>query len=190
MLFLTVTWNVVEAFVAIGAGIISNSLALTGFGLDSVIETFAAIVTIRGFNKIAKGLSEEEIREQDEKTHKLVGITFFALTGYIFFSAGSNLWKGKGAEESLVGIILAGLSLAVMPILGWLKLKTASKIGSRALSAEAKETIACAYLSLTLFLGLLSFALFNWWWVDSLTALLLTPWLIKEGLEAFHEEGE
>lgn len=109
-------------------GVISDSLALTGFGLDSVIETFATLVTIRGFNKITKGMSEEEIKEQDEQTHKLVGITFFALTAYILFAAGSNLLKGKGAEESLLGIILAGLSLAVMPLVGWLKPKTASKL--------------------------------------------------------------
>lgn len=188
LLILTVVWNVIEAVVAIVAGWMAGSLALTGFGFDSIIETVAALVTLKRFSAKTTGMSDEEVEELDEGILKVVGYTFFALSAYIVLGSGWRLLSGTGSEESLLGIVLAGVSLVVMPILAMSKLKVANKLGSKSLAAEAKETFACAYLSLTLFLGMGAVALFGWWWMDLLTALLMVPWLVKEGMEAI--EGD
>ena len=111
----------------------------------------------------------------------------------MFIQAGLALWSKKTAEESLVGVILASASLVIMPLVAWGKLHTAKAIGSAALQAEAKETLACSYLSFTLLLGLVANALAGWWWADSVAALLMVPWLIKEGIEGVrgeHDEAE
>ncbi len=134
-----------------------------------------------------KGASEEEAEAHEVRALRIVGVTFFALALYILYEAGSTLWLQEAPEASPIGIGLAGLSLLVMPLLAWRKLRTGQALESRALIADAKETIACSYLSLTLLLGLGANALFGWWWADPVAALAMLPWVIREAREALEE---
>jgi divalent metal cation (Fe/Co/Zn/Cd) transporter len=109
---------------------------------------------------------------------------------YVLLQAGWTLWQQKTVEESFLGIFLAGLSLVVMPLVSWGKLRAASIINSPALRSEAKETLACSYLSFTLLLGLVANAMAGWWWADPIAALLMVPWLVKEGIEGLRGEDE
>ena len=115
-------------------------------------------------------------------------MTFLALSLYVLIQAGWTLWQREVASESLIGIILALASLVIMPLVAWGKLRTANAIGSAALRAEAKETLACSYLSLTLLLGLVANATAGWWWADPVAALCMVPWLITEGMEGVRGE--
>ena len=184
---LTITWNVVEAFVAIGAGWLAGSVALVGFGLDSTIETIAAAALYVRLRAEMRGASEEEAEAHEARALRVVGVTFLALATYIVYEAGSTLWFRDPPDVSRLGIGLAALSLAVMPFLAWAKYRTGQMLKSRALIADAKETIACSYLSLTLLLGLGANAVFGWWWADPVAALAMLPWVIREGLEALEE---
>lgn len=179
----TVSWNVLEAVVAIAAGVIAGSIALVGFGLDSVIETASAVILLWRLRQT--GESEEAA---EHRAVKLVGISFFVLAAYVTWEAVSALMLQEAPQTSLVGIILAGVSLIVMPILGRAKARLAREMGSRALAADSQETMACAYLSATLLGGLLANALFGWWWADPVAALGIVVFLLHEGWEAFEED--
>src|SRR6267142_2569940 len=131
----------------------------------------------------ARGAHAEPVERSEQRVHRFVGATFVALALYILVQAGWTLWTREASEESLVGIILAVASLVIMPLVSWGKLHTAKVINSAALRSEAKETLTCSYLSLTLLFGLVANAAAGWWWADPIAALLMVPWLIKEGLE-------
>jgi divalent metal cation (Fe/Co/Zn/Cd) transporter len=187
--YFTVGWNVVEGIVAIAAGVLAGSIALVGFGLDSYIEVSSGLVLVWRLRK--HGFSDEVEEEAAEKKAILfVGATFFALAVYVFYESGKKLYFHEHPEESLVGIILAIVSFVVMPVLAFYKKKIAVEINSRALRADALETLACSYLSLTLLLGLGANALFGWWWADPISALAMIYFLVKEGLEAVQEGRE
>lgn len=177
----TLAYNVIEAVVAIWAGERAESIALVGFGLDSVIECSAGIVLL--WRLSVRQRRREALEAIDRKVHRFIGVTFYLLAAYVLVQAGSTLWQRRPPEESTVGIILAAASLAIMPLLSWGKLKAAAKIGSAALRSEAKETLACSFLSLALLLGLAANAALGWWWADPAAALIMIPWLVKEGTE-------
>jgi divalent metal cation (Fe/Co/Zn/Cd) transporter len=179
----TLAYNVVEAVVAIGAGTAADSIALVGFGLDSIIEMGAATLLLWRLSVERGGAGPERIARTEDRARRFVGITFLLLAIYVLAQAGLMLWTREAPEESTIGILLAGASLVIMPLLSWGKLRAAREIGSAALRAEAKETLACAYLSLTLLVGLGANAAAGWWWADPGAALLMVPWLIREGLE-------
>ena len=184
--YFTVGWNVIEGVVAIAAGVVAGSIALVGFGLDSYIEVASGLVLIWRLRK--HGFTEEEEEEAAEKRAVLfVGVTFFLLAVYVIYESGKKLFFQERPEESLIGIILAFLSLIVMPLLAVYKKKIAAEINSRALRADALETLVCSYLSLTLLLGLGANALFGWWWADPVAALGMVYFLINEGWEAIEE---
>jgi divalent metal cation (Fe/Co/Zn/Cd) transporter len=183
--YFTVGWNVIEGIVAIVAGIVAGSIALIGFGLDSYVEVASGIVLIWRLRKHGFGDEEEEVAEK--RAIFFVGLTFLALALYVTFESGKKLLLHEHPDESLVGIILAIVSLIVMPLLAWYKKKIAAEINSRALRADALETLACSYLSLTLVVGLGANALFGWWWADPLAALAMVYFLIREGREAVEE---
>ena len=187
---LTILWNVVEAVIAIGAGWRAGSIALVGFGLDSVIETIAALALYRRLRAEQAGATEEEAEAHERRALWIVGVTFFFLSGYVAFEAASTLWTKEPPEVSRVGIILASVSLAVMPVLAVAKHRTGKALDSRALVADAKETFVCSYLSLTLLAGLGLNALFGWWWADPVAALAMLPFVIREGWEAIDEARE
>lgn len=176
-------YNGIEAAVALWAGVAARSIALVGFGLDSMIELSAASVLLWRLSAEARAAARATIEARERLVHRFVGATFLALALYVATQAGLSLWRKEAAAESLVGIVLAIASLIVMPVVAWGKLRVADKIDSAALRAEAKETLACSYLSLVLLVGLVANATAQWWWADPLAALLMIPWLIKEGWE-------
>ena len=120
---------------------------------------------------------------------RFVGVTFLLLASYVTVEAVWALWRLDAPHESLVGIVLAIASLVIMPVVALGKLRAARELGSAALRAEAKETLACSYLSLALLVGLVTNAVAGWWWADPIAALLMVPWLVKEGREGLSAEG-
>lgn len=184
----TLIYNILEAVIAIWAGGAAESVALMGFGFDSAIETSAAVLLLWRLSLQAKGADTCTIERTEDKVRRFVGLTFFALVAYVVAQSSYTLWTQSAPKESTIGIILASASLVIMPAVAFFKLKAARILKSRALRAEAKETLACAYLSFALLIGLLANALLGWWWADPIAALLMVPWLIQEGREAYSGE--
>jgi divalent metal cation (Fe/Co/Zn/Cd) transporter len=180
---LTIAWNVVEAVVAVGAGLAAGSLALVAFGFDSVIEVLSACVVVWQFRGELRG-GFDEARER--RALRLIAVTFFVLAAYVAVEAGRDLFVvDDEAAGSTVGIVLAALSLAVMPALAWAKRRTATELGSPTLRADARETFLCAWLSAALLAGLALNAAFGWWWADPVAALAIAAFAVKEGREAW-----
>lgn len=184
--YATVGWNTVEAFVAIGAGWLAGSIALVGFGLDSVIEVTAASVLIWRL-RCELSCRHDTHTSAEQRALQVVGITFFLLSAYVAYEAGMTLWQREAPQASVPGLILAICSAAVMPFLGLRKRHVAQHLGSKALAADAMETLICAYLSVTLLLGLGLNAWLGWWWADPVAALAMLPLILKEGWEAIEE---
>lgn len=186
---LTIGWNAVEAVVAIGAGVAAGSIALVGFGGDSVIETVAAVFVLRRLNAEIAGEPGSADR-RETRALRVIGITFWVLSAYILYQSTSALVSREFPSESTIGLALAGVSLVVMPLLAWAKKHTGEALGSRALVADAWETFVCAYLSFALLLGLGLYALAGWWWADPAAALLMVPFLVREGRESLGEASD
>lgn len=185
----TMTYNLVEAGVALTAGVLARSVALVGFGLDSVIELAAATAVLRRISLARRGDDPERLEATEHRVHRFVGGTFVALAVYVAAQAGWLLWSRTTPAESDAGIVLACASLLIMPGIAFAKLRAAREIGSPALRAEAKETLACSYLSFTLLVGLGLNAALGWWWADPVAALCMVPWLVKEGAEGIKGTG-
>jgi divalent metal cation (Fe/Co/Zn/Cd) transporter len=182
---LTVGWNVVEALVAIGAGYVAGSVALVGFGLDSVIESISGVALYRRLAlELREGGDARHVDARERRALYFVGVSFFLIAGYVLYEAATTLWERRAPEQTTVGIVLAAVSLLIMPLLGWGKLRTARALESRALEADSKETFVCAYLSFALLLGLGLNALAGWWWADPVAALAMLPLVVHEGREA------
>jgi divalent metal cation (Fe/Co/Zn/Cd) transporter len=186
----TVAWNILEGVIGVAAGVVSGSVALIGFGIDSFIETASAFIVGWRFRDELRGRSPERIEQIERRAARLAGLLLLLLALYIAIDSTRRLIGfGRQAEESILGIVLTSISLVIMPILGTAKLRTARALNSAALRADAYETIACAWLSLTTLLGLALNALFGWWWADPLAALILVPLIVREGLEGWRAEG-
>jgi divalent metal cation (Fe/Co/Zn/Cd) transporter len=179
----TMAYNVVEAVVALWSGTTAESIALIGFGLDSVIETAAAALLLWRLLVESRGAGPETVERTERRVHRAVGVTFLLLAVYVTAEAARTLWIDAAPARSVVGIILAIASLIIMPLVALGKFRVARELGSAALRAEAKETLACSYLSFTLLLGLGANAAVGWWWADPVAALVMVPWLVKEGKE-------
>lgn len=185
----TLAYNVVEAVVAIAEGVRAGSIALAGFGLDSVAEILAATALVHRLRLETRGADTGALEASERRVHRVVGAT---LVGLALFVTARSIWTLVAADEpdeSPIGIALAAFSLVVMPLVALRKLRLADRIGSRALRAEAKETLACSYLSLALLVGLAANALAGWWWADPLAALAMVPWLWREGREGLSGEA-
>jgi divalent metal cation (Fe/Co/Zn/Cd) transporter len=185
----TLAYNAVEAGVALWAGGRAESISLLGFGLDSLIEMAAALALFWRLSREWGGADPAAIERSERLVHRFVGGTFIALALYVTAQAGWTLYVRAIPQESLVGIALAAASLIIMPLVSWGKLRAARQVGSAALRAEARETLACSYLSAVLLLGLGANALLGWWWMDPAAALAMVPWLVKEGREGLRGEG-
>jgi divalent metal cation (Fe/Co/Zn/Cd) transporter len=182
-------WNLLEAGVGLWSGIGAGSVALIGFGLDSLLELAAGAILIWRLQTEWQDKDEESTAER--KAHKLVGITFFVLAGYIFLqSVATLLGYFPEPQETTAGLILIVASAVVMTVLYFKKMTIAEKISSRALRAEAKETLVCDLQDLTVLIGLGANFLFGWWWADPLAALALIPFLVKEGWEGVMGEDD
>lgn len=175
--FLTIGWNSIEAVVAVGFGIAARSIALIGFGLDSLIEVFAASVVVWQL----RGSSEE----RERRALKLIALSFFALAAYVTIEAMRDLIVGAEASESVPGILLAAVSLAIMPLLAYGKNRTGHQMRSATLLADSKETLLCSYLSAVLLVGLLLNATVGWWWADPVAAMGIAYLALREGREAW-----
>ena len=189
LLLSTFLYNVIEAVIAIVVGYEAESIALVGFGFDSMIEMSASGLMVWRLALELKGTAPEVVERTEHLVQRFVGWTFFALSAYIAYESITALLAMTTPQESVIGIILAILSLLIMPALAWGKLKAADKLNSQALRAEAKETIACTILSLILLVGLAANATIGWWWADPVAGLVMIPWLIKEGIEGIKGEG-
>lgn len=186
----TMVYNVAEAVVALFSGFAADSIALVGFGLDSVIEFAAASLLLWRLMVEARGAPEELVFRTERRVLRFVGLTFLALAVYVAAQAAWTLWTRDAPEESRWGIVLALASLIIMPLVSVGKLRAAKEIGSNALRAEAKETLACSYLSFALLLGLVANATAGWWWADPVAALVMVPWLLKEGVEGLRGDDD
>ncbi|MER3426787.1 MAG: hypothetical protein C4334_01615 [Pyrinomonas sp.] len=178
---LTVGWNALEALISIVAGTVAGSIALIGFGLDSVIETSSGAVM---FWRLATDRDGTRRDARERRALRLIGFCFLALAAYVGYEATASLIAREAPDASPIGIALATLSLIVMPLLARAKRKVAGEIGSHAMRADARQTDICAYLSAILLGGLVLNALFGWWWADAVAALLMTPIIVKEGVQA------
>lgn len=177
--YFTLGWNLTEAVVGISAGFIAGSIALIGFGVDSVIESFS------GASLLWRLQSAEADEKREQLALRLVGMSFFVLAAYVAADAVKTLIQREPPDASIVGICLAAVSLVVMPLLARAKRRVAARLNSCALVADSRQTDLCAYLSGILFVGLILNALFGWWWADSLAAILMVPIIAREGVEAF-----
>jgi divalent metal cation (Fe/Co/Zn/Cd) transporter len=179
-----VGWHGVEAAVAVGAGVVAGSIALVGFGADSMIETLAGAIVLWRFSAARTSSEEAEGRAQ-----KLIGISFYFVAAYVGFEAMRGLLAGVRPETSWIGIGLAALTLAIMPPLAIAKARVGEKLGSSATKSEGRQNMLCAYLSGALLLGLGANALFGLWWADPVTALLIAGIAVKEGRESWRGES-
>ncbi len=186
--YFTIFWNLLEGIISIAAGVIAGSIALVAFGLDSFIEVTSAAVIIWRFRK--HGLGEAEETAAEKRAILVVGITFILLATYVLFEALRKLLVQEHPDASTLGIIITAISVIVMPGVAFLKRGVAEQLKSRALLADAKETLACSYLSVTVLLGLGANMLFGWWWADPVAGLAIVYWLVKEGWEAINEARE
>jgi divalent metal cation (Fe/Co/Zn/Cd) transporter len=179
--YFTITWNIIEALVAVGAGIAAGSIALVGFGFDSTIESFAAGIVLW---QLRGGRDEE----RKARALKLIALTFFVLAAYVIVESIRDLVSSAEPENSAVGIGLAVVSIIVMPTLGFAKKRVAAVMGSAVLRADAAETFLCAWLSVILLAGLVLNTTAGWWWADAVAALGIAVLAIREGREAW--EGQ
>ncbi len=183
--YLTIGYNVVEAVVALGAGIVSGSVALLGFGLDSVIE-----VTASGAAQWRLRADLDPVRRAraERTTLRIIGWSFLALAAYVVIDSALTLLRHEPPERSVVGLVLLALSAVVMPLLARAKRRVAREMSSRALDAEATQTSLCAYLSVIALAGVAFNAWFGWWWADPVAALAMVPIIAKEGIEGARGE--
>jgi divalent metal cation (Fe/Co/Zn/Cd) transporter len=179
--WLTLGYNSLEGILAIGAGVLAGSIALVGFGFDSVIEVSASVAALWRLNADVDPIERERA---ERLTLRIVGVLFLALGIYVTWDAASALVKREGPDESKLGIVLAAASLIVMPLLARAKRRVALRLRSRALRSEAQQTQLCTYLSAILLGGLTLNAVFGWWWADPAAALIMVPIIGKEGVEA------
>ncbi|MDI6099516.1 cation transporter [Actinoplanes sp. NEAU-A12] len=174
----TITYNVIEAIVAITAGTIASSTALIGFGLDSVIEVSSAAA-------VAWQFAGADPERREKAALRVIAVSFFALAAYVGVESVRALASGAEAEHSTVGLVLAAVSLAVMPGLSYAQRRAGRELGSRSAVADSKQTLLCTYLSAVLLVGLVVNSLFGWSWADPVAALVIAAVAVREGREAW-----
>ncbi|WP_428844210.1 cation transporter [Brevibacterium celere] len=178
----TITWNVIEAIVALAAGGGASSAALIGFGLDSIVEVLSAAA-------VAWQFAAPDPGRRERIALRVIAVSFFALAAYVTVEAILSLIGLREPEHSPVGIAIAALSLLVMPFLSWFERRTGRELGSASAVADSKQTLICAYLSAALLVGLLLNSLLGWAWADSAAALVIAVFAIREGVEAWRGDA-
>ena len=176
--YFTIAWNTLEGLVGVGTGLLAGSISLVGFGMDSFIEVTS------GATLLWRMSVDEDVerRERNEKLSlRIIGVFFIALAMYIAYEAISDLARKTAPAHSITGIVLACVSLVVMPILSRAKKNVGNALNSAAMNADARQTDFCVYLSVILLVGLLLNAAFGWWWADPVAALIMVPIVAKEG---------
>jgi Co/Zn/Cd efflux system component len=178
----TITYNVIEAIAAITAGSIASSTALIGFGLDSIIEVASAAA-------VAWQFAGRDPEAREKVALRVIALSFFALAGYVTVEAVRALLGAAEAEHSTAGLVLAGLSVVVMPVLSAAQRRAGRELGSRSAVADSKQTLLCTYLSAVLLVGLALNSLFGWSWADPFAALVIAGVAMKEGREAWRGQA-
>jgi divalent metal cation (Fe/Co/Zn/Cd) transporter len=178
--YATIGYNSLEGIIAVAAGLIVGSIALVGFGIDSVIEVISGVTLLW---RLHADVDESRREAAELRAVRIVGISFLLLAAYVLFDATRSLLLREAPQESFVGIVLAAVSVVIMPLLVRAKRRVAAAIGSRAMAADATQTALCTYLSAILLAGLLLNAAFGWWWADPLAALVMVPIIVREGWE-------
>lgn len=182
----TIAYNVVEGVVAVAAGVAAGAVSLVGFGIDSGIEVAAAAVVMVRLMAEVRGREPDDVKER--RALRFVAVTFFALAAYVVVVGARDLITGEEPDTSVVGIVLTGLSVLVMPWLARAKRRAGEWMGSRLVIADAAETRLCAWLSLSTFAGLVAFAWLGWSWLDPVAGFVIAGFAVVEGREAW--EGE
>ena len=178
--YFTIAWNTLEGLVAVISGAMAGSVSLVGFGVDSFIEVTSGSTLLWRMSVDA----DERSRERNEKLSlKIIGSCFLALAVYVAYESASDLFSRKQPEHSIPGIVLACVSLVVMPLLSRAKKKVGDSLSSAAMHADAKQNDFCVYLSAILLVGLLLNAGLGWWWADPTAALVMVPIIAKEGID-------
>ena len=175
-------WMVAEAAVAITAGVLASSIVLIGFGLDSVIEFFAAMIVIWQLRGEIAG------QQRETRAVRLIGLTFFALAAYLAAESIHDLLTRARPGESIAGLAVSAAALVVMPVLAVAKRRTGQAMGNRTLVAESAESFFCAYTSAAALAGVGLNTALGWWWADPAAALIIAALAVKEGLEAWHDD--
>jgi divalent metal cation (Fe/Co/Zn/Cd) transporter len=186
----TIGYMVFEAVAALWIGFASRSTSLETFGLDSLIELVSGSILLWRLNVERRDHDPDRVEAVEQRASKIVGWSLIALAIYVVIQSASELIAQAKPEPNIWGILLAMASLILMPILARLKLRAADRIGSRALHADPFETIACAYLSGALLLGLAANYLFGWWWADTVAALAMLYFIVREAREALSGEHD
>ena len=176
--YFTVAWCAMEVIVALAAGVKAGSVALVAFGLDSVIEVIAAVSVLWRFKQ-----STLEAQRAEDRSTRVVGATFFGLAAFVGYKSVTDLYFRRAPQGSLPGIILAAAALVTMSLLGISKRNLGTQLNSRVLLADSAESLACAYFSVALLLGLVLNAWFRWWWADPAAALAIAALMVREGFE-------
>lgn len=183
--YFTIGYNSLEGLIAVAAGLIAGSIALVGFGFDSLIEVTSGAVLLW---RLHADFDEGRRERVEAISLRVVGVCFVVLAVYVSYDSIKSLIGREAPEESVVGIVLAAVSLIIMPILVRAKRKVARGINSGALMADSKQTELCTYLSAILLVGLVLNALLGWWWADPVAALVMVPIIAREGVEALRGE--
>jgi divalent metal cation (Fe/Co/Zn/Cd) transporter len=186
--YFTLAWNSLEALISIVAGALSGSIALVGFGLDSVIENASAVALLWRLRK-ANERSEQQREHAEAIALRIVGALFLLLAAYVAFDSAWMLFRRAPVERSLAGIVITALSIVVMPLLSRAKRKTAAELGSKALEADSRQTDFCLYLSVITLCGLVLNGLFGWWWADPAAALVASPIFAWEGFRSLRGDA-
>jgi divalent metal cation (Fe/Co/Zn/Cd) transporter len=186
--YFTVGYNILEAVASIAFGTVAGSIALVGFGLDSVVESLSGLILVWRLHRHDSSSPEEEER-MEQRAQRFVALTFFILGLYVLYESLDKLIAREAALPSLAGIVIALFSIIIMPILAWKKQCAGIAIGSRALVADSRETLACALLSVALLAGLGANYLFGFWQADPLAGLFIVLFLFREGYEGWRESG-
>jgi cation diffusion facilitator family transporter len=184
--YFTVGYNFLEGIVSIFAGLLAGSIALIGFGLDSFVESLSGGVMIWRFSKHGKVSEEEEVKIE-AKAIKFVAFAFFILGAYVLYESSKKLYFQEISEPSILGIIIAIISIIVMPVLFYMKYKTGKMLGSRSLLGDSKHTLACVFLSVALLVGLGLNYLYGLWWADPMVGFIIVVFLIREGYSTLKE---
>ncbi|MEO7146033.1 MAG: cation transporter [Bryobacteraceae bacterium] len=179
--YATIVYNSLEGLIAILSGLLAGSVALMGFGIDSIIEVTSGLGLVW---RLRSDVNPARRERAERLSLRMVGICFVALAVYVTADALTSLVRSESPSESVPGIMLAIASLIVMPLLARAKRRVAARIGSAALSGDAQQSQLCAYLSAILLAGLLLNAVLGWWWADPLAALIMVPVIAREGVEA------
>ena len=182
--WLGISWHVVEAAIAFIAGAAAGSIALIGFGADSLVESLAGLILVWRF-----GGRRTESASAERRAQRLIGLSFFLIAGYVAIEASRTLVTAEHPDASWVGVGLAAVTLVTMPMLASAKAKVGERLGSSATKSEGRQNLLCAYLSAGLMVGLGANALFGWWWADPATALLIAAVAVQEGREAWRGEA-